>query len=183
MMVSGVKAAAAAGVVAMGLLGLTACGGGASTSAPAAPAAASRSGVVTDPSFSATAFTKDPCTLLTAEEITEALGAPAAGEPSTSATGLKVCGWSKSGNTSIADLQLHYNSAPIAQAFKLGLDKHLLGPKDQLVPIGDGAVLKTGDADITVLVGGSTFELDGSYGKLSDDAVTALAKAAAARVG
>jgi hypothetical protein len=37
-----------------------------------------------------------------------------------------VCNWSKSASSSVADLQLHYNSAPLAKAFEVGLDKNVL---------------------------------------------------------
>lgn len=179
--IGGSRFAAAIGAITITMFGLAGCGG-ATAPAAAPPAAGAPSGSLADKSYSASEFTKDPCSLLTADEITGALGKPVTGVSSTSATGLKVCSWSKTEGSPLADLTLHYNAAPLAEAFKISLDKHIIGPADGVVPVGDGAAIKKGIAQIQVLVGGSCFTLDGGEANLSDDETITLAKAAASRL-
>lgn len=184
--IGGSRLAAAVGAITITMLGLAGCGGGAAApaaAAPAPPAAAAPGGSLADKNYSASEFTKDPCSLLTADEVTSALGTSATGEPSTSMTGLKVCSWPrKPGAAAVADLTLHYNAAPLAEAFRTSIENRIFGPADGLVPVGDGAALKKGIANIQVLVGGSCFTIDGEHAKLSDDQTIALAKAAASRL-
>lgn len=182
------------GLTALVALALTACGGSgpASTGSPAATgsssgASSSSSGggsTLGDQGYAATEFTKQPCELLSPAEVGQAVGGTVTATPSTSATGLKVCEWTRPGNSSgLADLQLHYNGAPLAKAFKVGLQQNLLADDEQRVDIGDGAVLKTGQGDVYVLVGNSEFELNGSSSKpVPDTAVLGLAKLAASRL-
>jgi uncharacterized protein DUF3558 len=181
------------GLTALAALALSGCGG----SGPAAtgsPAAGSSSGssssssgggaTLGDQGYAATEFTKQPCELLSPAEVGQAVGGTVTATPSTSATGLKVCEWTRPGNSSgLADLQLHYNAAPLAKAFKVGLQQNLVASDEQRVDIGDGAVLKTGQGDVYVLVGNSEFEVNGSSSKpVSDTAVLSLAKLAASRL-
>lgn len=168
---------------AIGALVLAGCGGSTETGGQRTGAAAPTPDN-TDGGYAATGFTKDPCSLLSQGEVASALGGSVTATPSTSLSGLKGCGWTKPGNsTGVADLQLHYNSAPLSRAFKVGLERNLLAPGERRVDVGNGAVLKSGRGDIYVLVGDSEFEVNGPVSKpLPDNVVTSLAKLAASRL-
>jgi hypothetical protein len=172
-------------VVAVVAVVLSGCGGSAPAGSPTGSEPSSGgSALGGDQGYAATEFTKEPCELLSPAEVAQALGGPVTAAPSTSVTGLKVCGWTRPGNSiGIADLQLHYNGAPLAKAFKVGLQQNLLADGEQRADVGDGAVLKTGQGDVYVLVGNSEFELNGPSSKpLPDSVVLGLAKLAASRL-
>jgi len=95
------------GVVAavlVGVLGLTgvACGG------PPAGAPTTVEEAAGDGATEPITFTKDPCTLLTEQEITAALGQPAPGKPA-DFLGQPACEWRTSPKSESYDLQLRYS--------------------------------------------------------------------------
>ena len=196
-----------AGLLAVGVLTLSACGSsndsGSGTPAAKAPANATKAPAndaatkggdtgnkapkaadANDGKLTGSTFSKEPCDVLSADEVSQALGTKVAAKAATSMTGLKQCLWTAPGNTSgIPDLQLHYNSTALAKAFAVGLQQNMLTDKEKKLDIGDGAVLEKGQGDIYVLVGASEFEINGSLSKpVSDDVVSKLATVAASRL-
>ncbi|MFJ4653396.1 hypothetical protein ACIP5Y_19205 [Nocardia sp. NPDC088792] len=166
--------AAATGV----LLSLTACGQSDKQPATTGP---------TVPTVTAAGFSKDPCSLLTSAELTPALGGAATPAPGVNALGLHKCDWTRPDENlpeGIPDLSLSYFSAATSKAFADAIHQHLPPAADERqLAIGDGAVLKTDNSIIDVLVGNSVFRLTGySQHPLSDDTLTSLATAAAERL-
>ncbi|MEC3956972.1 DUF3558 family protein [Nocardia sp. CDC153] len=164
------------------LLTLTGCGGETSSATPGTSVAAQATTVAAK---ATTGFTKDPCSLLTSAEIAQALGADATAAPSTGAVGQKKCDWNLPGDTTgIPGLSLSYFSPSLATAFANAMHRHEpLAQNERQVDVGDGAILETAASIIDVLVGDSVFRVTGySQHPISDDTLTSLARAAAARL-
>jgi len=192
--------AALAGLLAVGAVTLSACGNshnsGSGTPAAKAPGNNAADNATTkgaDPNGVATSsgtitgskFAKEPCDVLSATEVGQALGTTVTAKPATAATGLKQCNWTSPGNTSgFPDMTLHYNSADLAGLFAAALKHNMLTDKEKKLDLGAGGVLEKGKGDVYVLMGdASEFELYGPLSKpVSDDVMTKLATLAASRL-
>jgi len=93
-----------------------------------------------------------------------------------------TCRWDGAGYRSIA---LVFNTPSDTGYYRDTLKSNQLNDGEQRLPIGDTAVLRTGQGVINVLVGDKSFQISNISGDdqyIPDNAMAALAKTAAARL-
>jgi hypothetical protein len=139
-------------LLAIGALAITGCGATAAHSADAAATTSEGS------DQAATTFTKDPCTLLTNDEVAQALGAgPATRVPAPRiAGGYQQCQWVVPGNGGSAVLFYIPDQQEI-ETLRSQLAGRIPLFGGRLLDIGDGAAQTP--VGVQVLVGGSGFQV------------------------
>lgn len=162
---------------------VSACGGNADESSSTDATSSADAGGGTDFTTKPAQLNADPCTLLTAAEAADVIGAvnntPGVG------TDNRTCVYVSSEHTG-GQLAVTEQSPDLCALLFLALDKDMFGGAQVRIDgIGDGGMLVEGNGNVQLVVDGGCVEVDGrlTYDlKVDDDTMLRLAKAAAGRV-